>query len=274
MAFTINGIVCQEIVKDYSEQAEIGVGVNSRKGFLCNWTDRFTVAQGLLGFTSATGKNGAVTVQVGAKHPELQYCFVRSVSFEGKGRPQQGAFQMSFDKCIVWAEFGPARNVQWGQVGFGDGTHGFIYAEQKIATSCEWVTIPGRRSKFKTTGFTIPTEQGFRIGIAEIEITLHDLPYFPDYTVFNMTGKINNAAFLGVATGQLIFNGVTTNETMSSTGVYTLEASYAFTGRTQRWDYGFDGLNNRWDQIVMMDASTPIISSADFSTIFPAGYAF
>lgn len=275
MSVTINGITCEEIVRDYQESAEIGTGISSRKGYLCDWNSRFAVAQGLLGFTSAAGKNGPVTVTTGMRHPELAYCFVRAVEFEPKGKPTRGAYQTAWDKCIVWASFGPARNLQWGAVGFGDGTHGFIYAEQKIATSCEWVTIPGRRLKFYTSNETIKTETGFRIGIAEIEITLHDLPYFPDYTVFNMTGQVNNAPFLGVATGKLVFNGVTTQESASSTGVYTLEATYSFTARTQRWDYGFDGLTNTWDLMVSVGGThTSPITLADFSVIFPAGYYY
>ncbi len=275
MAFTINGITCEEIVANYSEAADIGTGVTSRKGFLCDWADRFTVARGLLGLTTGAVKRGPVTVNIGASHPELNYCFVRSVEFEPKGRPTQGAKQLAFDKCIVWANFGPGRNVQWGAVGFGDGTHGFIFAEQKIAVSSEYVTIPGRRMKFYTSNEKVPTEFGFRLAIAELEITLHNLPYMPDYAVFESAGKINNAPFLGVDTGKLMFAGITTQESANTDGTYTLEATYAFTARTQRWDYAFDGLTGKWDLVVSV--GSPYVSpikQADFSTLFPVGYAY
>lgn len=275
MSVTINGIACEERVKNYAESAETGVGVSSRKGYLCNWTDRFTVAKGLLGYTQAAGKGGPVTITVGAAHPELQYCFVRSVEFEPHGKPTIGQHQTVWDKCTVWASYGPARNVQWGATGFGDGTHGFIYAQQKISTSSEYITVPGRRAKFNdASNETIKTEVGFKIGLAEIEITLNDIPYMPDQVVVSLGGKINNAAYLGFPAYQLAFNGVTTDETMSSTGVYTISATYSFTFRTQRWDYAYNGLLSRWSQVVMLDGSTPLIPSADFSAIIPSGYYY
>jgi len=47
MAITINGVSCEEIVHNYGEGATLQ-GLSSRKGYLCDWDDRFTVAKGLL----------------------------------------------------------------------------------------------------------------------------------------------------------------------------------------------------------------------------------
>lgn len=274
MAFTINGILCQEIVAGYTESADLGDGVSSRKGFLCNWADRFTVAQGLLGLTSASGKGSAITLYYPARHPELLNCYVRRIDFEGVGLPSQGPYQLAWDKCIVWAEFGTGRFNPSGALSFGSGSQGFVYAEQKMASSCEWVTIPRRYTKFKTSGKKTGADAGVRLALVEIEITLHALPYMPDQVVLAKSGQINNAAYLGVGTGKLIFNGVTTSESANTDGTYTAEGTYSFTARTQRWDYGFDGDSNRWDQIVWPDGSTPFISSSDFTTIIPTGYSF
>ncbi len=47
----INGVNCQEIVADFSEEYDILKGPSAKKGFICLWADRFTVANGLLGLT-------------------------------------------------------------------------------------------------------------------------------------------------------------------------------------------------------------------------------
>lgn len=277
MARTINGILCQEISSGYTESAELGTGVQSRKGFLCSWGDRFTVAQGLLGYTQAASKGAPITFFYPARHPELLNCYVRRIDFEGVGVPTQGTYQLQYDQVIVWADFGSMRFNPSAQNSFGNGSggiNGFVYAEQKMASSVEWVTIPRRYTKFKTSGKKTGADAGIRLALVEIEITLHALPYMPDKVVLLKSGQINNSPYLGVGTGKLVFNGVTTSESANTDGTYTAEGTFSFTARSQRWDYAFDGDNNRWDQVVWPDGSTPFVTTTDFSTIIPAGYSF
>lgn len=286
MAFTLGGVLCDEISAGYTEAADLGSGVTSTKGFLCDWDDRFKVGRALLGYTSSAGKGkatspgAAITFFYPAAHPELYNCFVQSIRFEGVGAPRQAPYQGGFTKCIVWANFGTMRFNPLGlaQNSFGDGNHGFIYAEQKMSSSAEYVTVPEKYTKFKTSGKKTGGDQGIRLALIQLEITLHALPYMPDFIVQQKSGQINDAAYLGFAAGKLMFNGVTTQESANTDGSYTMEGTYSFTGRSQRWDYGFDGAaaggNGAWDQIVWPDNVTPFISSTSFDTIIPTGYSF
>lgn len=270
MSVILGGVSCEELVDNYNEFADIGQGTGSRKGYLCDWDQRYAVAQGLLGYTRTSTAGGAISLYLPHKHPQLYNCYCSRVEFEPVGEPSRGPWQVAWTKCKVWASFESARFNLSTLTGFGD--KGFVYAEQRMSASCEYVTIPRAFTRFKTTNKPTKFDLGIRLALVDIEITLHQMPYMPSTAVFSSAGFINNASYLGVSTGKLLFNGVSTEEVANTAGGYSLDATYSFTARSQRWDYVFDGDNNRWDQAVWPDGSTPFISSMDMSTIIPGAY--
>jgi hypothetical protein len=60
MSVTINGVLCDVISRDYREGID-GRGPSATRGYLCDWDQRYTVANGLLGLTSFSGKGPAPT---------------------------------------------------------------------------------------------------------------------------------------------------------------------------------------------------------------------
>lgn len=268
MAITINGVVCQELVHGFSETVDIIDGPQARKGYLCNWTDRYTVARGLMGLTSASVVGGTVTVSYPSQYPQISTIYAHSISFEPKGPPLQSTPQLTWSKCVVWAEYArlPFFANVFNQI---DPSRPLVYAEQRIGVSVEWLTIPKQFALFKTSLARTGQDVGIRLALVEMEIRFPQLPYMPSDTAINSAGLINDAPYLGVATGHLIFNGVTTQTTTLYDGSYSQEGVYSFTARSQRWDYAFDGYFNRWDQVVWKDGSTPFIATTSFDGILP-----
>ena len=268
MSITINGIACEEIVEGHSESINIMSGPSARKGFLCNWTDRYTVAKGLLGLSTAVSVGGAITLNYPAVYPEINTAYCHTIELQPKGSPTQGTKQLTWPKCIVWANYGrlPFFANSLTQI---DPTNPQVFATQKLASSCEWYTIPQRGAHFKMSTKPINRDAGIRLSLVEIEITFKNMPYMPSPTAFGKSGLINNATFFGVTIGKLLFNGLTTELTANYDGSYSLDATYSLTARSQRWDYGFDPLFNRWDQIVWPDNTTPFITTTDFTQILP-----
>lgn len=271
MAITINGVVCEELVDQFSESVDLLEGFSAVKGFLCDWNSRYLVANGLLGLTTAVSIGGLITLYYPALYPQqpnVPGVYAHRIRIEPRGSPVGSTPQLIWPKAAIWVEYGRlpffANSLQ--QI---DPTNPLPYAEQRISVSVEYVTIPRQFTKFKTSGLPTGQNAGVRLGLAEMEIRFPSLPYMPSPVAIANAGLINNAPFLGVGTGKLMFNGVTTQTSANYDGSYTQEGTYSFTARTQRWDYAFDGTSGVWDQVVGTSSGTPFISSGDFTTILP-----
>lgn len=276
MATIINGIYCDEIIEGFGEAVDFKEGPSAKKGFICNWNDRFTVARGLLGANNAVSVGGFITVKTPAPYPEQAYMYAHTIEIEPKGQPFQGTYQTAWPKAIIWCHY---KSLQWAFSGFDDpggqnqfpGAN-FIYAEQQINSSAEWLTVPGHSTLFKTSGKPTGQDYGFRMAIVDMIITFHRVPYLPAAQDFALAGFINNALFLGVATGKCMFNGYQTHQTRNSDGTVTTDVTANYQARSVRWDYSFDGVAGAWDQVVMPDGSTPFIQTADLESTIPSSY--
>lgn len=268
MSTTINGVVCEEIVSQFSESFDFEAGVQCRKGFLCSWDDRYAVVTGLIGIASSPVVNGAITLNASSPWPELSLAFCRNVSVEPVGRYYEGAEQIAFPQCIVWATYGTLPWFQNSAVQI-DPTNP-LYAEQTLDVSVEYITIPGRALKF-SGGQPVGMDYGVRVALVDMSITFHWLPYVPTNAIL-AAGKINETLFLGVNPGHLLFNGVRTTYSQQVDGSSSQDATYSFTFRPiARWDYGLCAETGTWLQIQTMTGSDPVIDSYNFATnpIFP-----
>lgn len=275
MAITINGVLCQEIVNGYSEHVDLLRGPIARKGFLCNWGDRFKVAVGLLGLSSTVSIGGVITLQAPAKHPELTTTYARSIEIEGKGSPVQGAKQLAFPYAIVWCNYSTmpwsfsALDNPFNQI---DPLHPYTFAEQRLSSSVEWIQVPGQGCRWGTTNKPLQQDGAFPIWLVEMEISLKNLPYMPSAEAITYTGLINSTLYLGVNPGSLVYGGVTTQQQAVSDGTFVQEAAYKFTARQYRWDYQFDPAQKKFDQVKIN--GQPMIAAVDLSLVIPSYYGY
>jgi hypothetical protein len=279
MAIVINGILCDEIVTALDESVDFKDGPAARKGYICNWADRWAVAKGLLGFNRTTTILGRITVNLPHPYPDFPYMYAHTIDIEPKGSPIQGTGSSQWVKAIVWANykctpwtFGGIDGSDPGQQNQFPSSGGYIYAEQQMNSSAEWATVPGVAGQFKTSGKLVGQDIGIRLCLIDCIITFHRVPYLPAAQAYQLAGFANSSSFLGVDTGKLLFNGYQTHQTRNTDGTVTTDITANYQGRSQRWDYGFDPSGPRWDQIVWPDGTTPFIGLADLSQTIPGGY--
>ena len=279
MAITIGGIVCQERVHNFKEEASLQDGFRARKGFICGWADRFTVARGLLGLSSSVTIGGAITINAPAAYPEPNiagYC--QSIEIEPLGKPTQGTNQIQWENACVWANYGVTKWAFQG-VDYGgqiDPGTPFVFAEQQLSSSCEWITLPGAGCKWVTGGKALQQGGGMRISLVNMSITLHQMPYMPTLASVLYGGTINKYPYMNCYPGCLMFNGVETQQQFNADGSRTQDATYTFIFRPVRWDYQYDPAQKKWDQVTMSsDGGTtwqPVVQSIDFNYIIPTSY--
>lgn len=276
MAVTIGGVLCQELVNEFDETVELLGGPSANKVYLCDWASRYKVAVGILGLASTTKIGGVITLQTPMPYPEIPTTYAHSVRIKGVGPPFQGARNVAFPFAKVYASF---RTMPWSFnpgdsafTGFGP----FVYAEQKMSSSCEWLHIPGYGCKYSPSGLYLNQPAQIRLVIVTMQISIKQLPYMPSDTVLTSAGLINNAPYLGVNTGSLMFDGCDTTTTAVSDGTYTISADYRFLARNIRWDYQYnpDFTVHDFEQVQFKGGSTPLISAIDMSTIIPTQYTY
>lgn len=280
----INGIACNELVSEFAE----GIGDRgpwARKGYICAWTDRFTLANGMLGLSSHVGgPGGPITITRPYIYPESSNLYAREIDIQGVGKPFQGPKQLAWDFAIVRVNFGvPTWGAATGDDPFGsnsiDPGMPFIYATQELDFSTEWVTIPAKDEKGKSAlkfgnGNPMHTDWGFQLARADMSITLHKFPWMPAQAIMSaLTKQFNDAIFLNCEIGKCRFNGAKLNRTASADGTFTQDLAYSFSYRPiAPWDYAFDPESGSWQRVLSVATGNPLATYSDLTVLFPPPY--
>lgn len=273
MSLTINGVVCQELVDGLTEGIHEG-GPYATKKYLCDWANRYQLANGMLGLVSGTG--GAISLFAPQQYPQSLNMWAREVYIEGAGQPTQGPAQLQFPKAVV--------TVNYGVPKFGilptpsisiDPSNPIIYATQEIDIGMEQFNIPA--SAVQVLGPTAPLAKDVPVYFAraEIAITLHRFPWLPAPLIFGLVGNLNSAKYLGCDVGKLRFNGGRTHLTASTDGTQTQDVTLSFSYRNvARWDYTFHP-NGTSGWVAVEDRnSNSLYTLSDLSVLIPSSYYF
>ena len=284
MAVTINGVFCNEEVNGNSENFDILQGPQATKVYLCDWNLRWKVVVGLLGFNSSVSIGGVITLNLPMRYPDFQQTavslYAANVSVEGIGSPYQNTFSVGYTAARITVNF---RSFPWSFQGLSqndfnnqiDPAHPYLYAEQNLSFTSEFITVPGTKVFWKSSGKALGGGKnwGFRSPIINASITLKNVPYIPTSAILQATQKpINSTPYLQCNAGNLLFNGAETNQARMSDGSLTQNVNYSFSYRPiAPWDYDYNGDLPGWDQVVDKTGAN-ILQRSDISGIIPSYY--
>lgn len=276
MAF-VNGIACEELIGEFREGASSG-GPFASKGYLCNWADRYPLANSFLGLATVSGGT-SISFPAPTPYPESLNMYPNSVEIEGVGRPSQGAKQIQWPYAIVRVHYGvrqygvfPADDP--GGVNSIDQTMPLVYATQELDFASTWITIPKTSIKL-ADGTKLDQDFGMRVPQTDMSITLHKMPYLPGTLITNVMGSpINSAKFLNCPAGYCLFNGAKVRRSASTDGTFTQEVTYSFSFRAiAPWDYMFAPDGSGWKKVVTQGGAD-VISRGDLSVLFTYPYRY
>lgn len=277
MSITIGGISCEEM-RDGFEESVDGQGVHATKKFLCAWSGRFSVASGLLGFTSGTGSGGPVTTVPPMVYPEIPNLYAREITIEGKGKATQGTSQIQFTQAVVTAKYGTSSG--WSAIPNPnmsiDPGSPFVYATQEIDFGRESLTVPAS-SLFLANAHRLKKEKyAVPLPHAILTIQLQRVPYLPAQAILVAMGKpINSVAFLGVQPGYLLFEGCKSHMENMSDGSYSQNLTLVFRVRpVLRWDETYDPDPTGGIQQVRVGSSSgpAVLLRTNLATLIPSAY--
>jgi len=282
MAVTINGVVCQELVDGYTESYSFREGPSCRKGYLCSWSQRFQALRGILGLSSVYSVGGIITLNAPMPYPELANLstnpfssdYALNVEIIPVGSPTQGTLNVQWPYAKLYVTFGPFP-WSWSGVDFMqiDPNTPYIWIEQHINYSSEFITIPKGKAYWKTTPVQTDADFGFQSPLAELTFTLKNIPYLPAQTVIAaMQRPINQYTYLNVSPGYLLFNGGRDDPAHVSDGTPARDVQLSFLYRSiAQWDQAWNSGISNWDQVVDVNGNA-ILKRSDLSQIIPAAY--
>lgn len=271
MSTLIGGISCEEVVDGFQEGIHEGGPVATKK-YLCAWASRYTVANTFLGLaTYSGGPSGTVTLTRPLQYPESPNMWAREIVIEGRGQPTQGSSQIQFVKALITVNYGVPRFPYTSNPDQSLGP--FVYATQDIDFSREMVTVEKSAVTLANGHKLKDTPYAFPLATAVMTIQLHRVPFLPGAAIITALQKpLNNATFLGVDAGYLMFSGAKTHEEASSDGTLTRSITYVFAYRpVLRWDEVFDPDGSSGPQQVRYNGAAILLRS-DLSTLIPGAY--
>jgi hypothetical protein len=145
MAIVIGGVLCQELVVGNSENAG-AQGLVADKRVICNYTDRYKVANALLVIASANATGQPILFSNPAHYPESPNLIPKNVHIEGVGSPSQGPLAITFPYAMISITYGV---FNWDAFPTDDptGMNSFgpamVYATQKLELGFETRMMDG-----------------------------------------------------------------------------------------------------------------------------------
>jgi hypothetical protein len=218
-------------------EANPETGPEARVKFKCGWTDKYLLAQSLLGYQVSSPPANIVYTGPYSYPPSPQLLCTSIERIQGLGKPLPFFWQNAAGlpwiaprKAIVTAVF---RRPSWQ----GFASSGFFSIT--FAGGGEFLTIPNTTYKFGD-GTPTNTPIGVLLPQAEITVTRYRMGFLPDTYMIACTGFVNNAPFTigwnAYPAGTLLFMPGTSQVDADSLGNITYQVEYKFMYRPVPWN--------------------------------------
>jgi hypothetical protein len=204
-----------------------------------NWADTDSFCNALMGFGTSTGPISGITVTRGVPHafptsPNL-YC-VSATVVQGLGDLIRNVDSLpGYDGgALIAAEYRPP---PWNFSGGDNPNHNFdaatpiAWATQELDFSSQSFTLPNSKLKFTATNDPTDVYVKFEIPITIMTLTYQKMPYLPMGVIGNLSGRVNNATFLGKPAETVLFKGAKTGREFNTDGTVVQRVSLTFEAR-------------------------------------------
>jgi hypothetical protein len=277
MSVIINGVSVEELYRPgVTETAGLRDPTTATKAYYVpNWFDRYKVANGLMGFTSYTGRTPAFVPPT--RYPDSPNLYALNLSIRGVGQFFQGTFQCAWTSAIIEVNFGQGNfdislNNDPGGFNSFDPAQPLIYATQSLDWGAQVIEVPGKALRYAGSG--VPLAVGFPkfVGVVTFSLTLHRLPYLPPGPARTIPGSVNLNPIFGCPAKTLRFDGFRTERQFNVDGSILQDATLMFAYRPEAaWDQAFNENGTSGWTTVTYNGNCPL-NLVDMSTLIPTSY--
>lgn len=248
--------------------------------YVSDWSLADQVANELLGYSQRVG---STTVRTGPhQHPLSPNLCCQDVQIEGVGAPVLNSsglpvYSAGFmARCTYRAPaFTPYQEQDPGNQHQIDPTAApILWCTQELEFDTETIVHDQHKYVWEIVGAdpnglngkTTEIPVTVKLGVTTMTLTYHQLPYLPMSSVRSLRNKVNNATFLGVAAGKLLFLGGKSTREQNTQGDIVQRVTLVFKERDEDWRAFLRKDLVLWAKI--KDSSgNYVLSAADFTPL-------
>ncbi len=221
----------------------------------------------------------------GRRYSSISTMFCSGGSFEGIGRISVGGDgNITYDGgAIVTLKF-TTRPDYDNEAGEGDpeDPQNIAYMSESVSISAQVMTVSKSDGaevsapawKWEDNDALIKVEDQVQlvriIGTAQWSLTRKFVPNIPRAKIFAATGKVNDAAYAGLAAGTLLYMGCDASRTISTDGTRAWDLGHKFEYRTEPWNKFHRPSDNTWQYVVATTGGAKIYQTFDIKALLQA----
>lgn len=260
---TIGGINCWEM-----ERRE-RVGRSAQEGtrkIMCAWADRLTLAVYLAGGTTVVG--GITQYSRPQPYPDAHQWSVWDIQIEGTdgdtGRTVDANGALAYKYAVLTTIYKPLEfngdSIETGaeELDFGTDAQTTGQADQIFKWSDNSAPVKVLAQPVK------------KFTIIHFTKVIRSVPTLPITAISALLDCVNNATFMGAATGKMLFRGPRSCRRFTTGGVANWDITYSFSLRSQDWRKVYRGPNETggagWTTVLYSNGD-PIYGAGDFTTL-------
>jgi hypothetical protein len=254
------------MVQDGIRERWASTGPTATVKFKCLWTDRYRLAQELVGTSVAAGNQIIRVVPFAYPTSPNLFC-MPDLDIEPHGKPiRESSGWLSYKYAIVTANFGtPPYSFD------NSDPSGKPWTVTNMDVGGEFLTLPGSTYRFPD-GTPTNTPIGKVIPQVTFSLKRHWMPYLPVGEMLTLVGKVNDASFdiggFACPEGTLLFMAGPNDRQTDTTGSVTQEVQYKLVYRSVPWNFYLHPNRTSGFQAVTDGNGDPPYESGDF-TILP-----
>lgn len=164
------------------------------------------------------------------QHPEYPSLYASGFKMEATGNSGgTTAYGTMFSDVRIEVEF---TNPPYG---FAGDT---AFSTWEVDQGSTYTTHPGRKFKFGS-GEPLDQDAGTFAVLNSYVLTIFNAPVLNDSVMDTLSGRVNNASFMGRAAGSLLFGGCKSTFQNNLGGTVSYQKSLSFTYRSYSWNQAF-----------------------------------
>ena len=267
-AIIINGQVFWEAEGSCSLNYSDGKMTGTRT-FFCAWAERNTALIALVG-RSIRLQDGLIRwVKFPDRFPGWEILTAQSVEVKGVGKITKDADEAplyDYAKLIVTYQI-----QEYPEANDNDEAGQFAESET-TAWHSEFITVPAGGVVWTPTGHESDNQPllestSFPVGIVDHRLIKRDLVVIPKATIAGVLNKTNDATYLGVAEGQLMFIGAEATKKTNAKGEKRYDVSYVLKERSIPWNYAWNPATGAFAKFQGAGTGVLVFPAADFTAL-------
>jgi len=211
----------------------------------CAWTDRFTLAEALLGTYLVVG-GILISYSYPDTFPGYPTLVANNVAIAGLGEQSESVGVTEYPYARLTITYKP---VEWED---GDEEEERVLSTEQYDFSVEFMEVPGFSYEWEggtDDGKVIPQKIGMLVPMIDHTITRHNLDNLPKAEISARLGATNDDTFLGVGAGMIIFAGASAQRKITTRGTKPYELTMVFKERPEVWNTMWNQTDRVWQSI-------------------------